>query len=145
MDKKFIYKIQKNRPPYLFVDKITKLIPQKICNSYLKLHKSKWFFKVHWPGDPNMPAFLQLEAMTQTCAIALLSRKKNKSKFIYVMSVDKVKFYKKVLPGDTLIIETTIEKIKMGVANCKGKCKVGNKTVSMAQFNLLIPEKFMRS
>ena len=55
-----------------------------------------------------------------------------------------MKFYKKVLPGDTLIVETKIEKIKMGVANCIGKCKVGNKIVSMAQFNLLIPEKFMR-
>ncbi len=145
MDKKFIYKIQRNRPPYLFMDKITKLIPNKVCNSYLKLNKNKWFFKVHWPGDPNMPAFLQLEAMTQTCAIALLSEKKNKSKFIYVISVDNVKFYKKVLPGNTLLIETKIEKIKMGVAKCKGKCKVGNKTVSMAQFDLLIPEKFMKN
>ena len=57
------------------MDKITKLIPNKVCNSYLKLNKNKWFFKVRC-GDPNMPAFLQLEAMTQTCISLSFLKKK---------------------------------------------------------------------
>ena len=77
MDKKYINKIQPNRSPYLFLDKISSLIPNKKCNAHLNLKKNLWFFKIHWPGNPNMPAFLQLEAMTQTCAIALFSIKGN--------------------------------------------------------------------
>lgn len=144
MNKKYIYKIQKNRPPYLFLDEITKLKTNKLCHAYLKLSKNKWFFKVHWPGDPNMPAFLQLEAMTQTCAIALLSKKDIKSKFIYILSVDNSRFYKKVTPGKILKIETKILNYKSGVANCAGKCMIDGKLASSANFKLLVPSEFMK-
>jgi 3-hydroxyacyl-[acyl-carrier-protein] dehydratase len=144
MDKKYINKIQPNRSPYLFLDKISSLIPNKKCNAHLNLKKNLWFFKIHWPGNPNMPAFLQLEAMTQTCAIALFSIKGNKSKFIYVISVENAKFFKKVTPGSKLMIETKIKKNNFGMAKCSGICKVDKKIVSSADFTLLIPEKFMK-
>lgn len=144
MDKKYITKIQQNRSPYLFLDKITLLSPNKRCNAYLSLKKNLWFFKIHWPGNPNMPAFLQLEAMTQTCAISLFSIKGNKSKYIYVISVETAKFFKKVTPGSKLMIETKIKKNNLGMVKCSGLCKVDKKIVSSADFTLLVPEKFMK-
>jgi 3-hydroxyacyl-[acyl-carrier-protein] dehydratase len=144
LDKKYLYKIQQNRPPYLFVDKILNLIPGKKCSSVFKLKKSLWFFKVHWKNNPNMPGFLQLESITQTCAIALLSKKSIKSKFIYLLSVDSAFFYKMVKPNDLMSIETKILRIKSGIAICEGKCKVDGKIVSKANFKLLIPDNFMK-
>ena len=55
LNKKQIIKIQKNRDPYLLMDYATKVIPGKSVEGYKILKKNEWFFKVHWPGDPNMP------------------------------------------------------------------------------------------
>ena len=65
LSKKQIIKIQKNRDPYLLIDYATKVVPGKSVEGYKILKKNEWFFKVHWPGDPNMPGMLQVEAMVQ--------------------------------------------------------------------------------
>ena len=52
-------------------------------------------FKVHWPGDPNMPGALQLECLTQMASIALLTLPNNKGKLVYLINADNIKFIKK--------------------------------------------------
>ena len=73
LDKSEILKYQKNRDPYLFLDFATKVVPGKSAEGYKDLTYKEWFFKVHWPGDPNMPGMLQLEALVQMSSLALLS------------------------------------------------------------------------
>ena len=90
-----IKEYQQNRHPYLFVDYIEKLVPGKISNGYKILSKDEWFFKVHWPGDPNMPGMLQVESLVQTSALALTTLPNNKGKLVYLISADKLRFIKK--------------------------------------------------
>ena len=69
-----ILKIQMNRDPYLMIDHADEIIIGKKSRGYKHLKNDEWFFKVHWPGDPNMPGMLQLEAMTQMASLIILSK-----------------------------------------------------------------------
>ena len=59
LNKKEILEYQQNRPPYLMIDFVDEVIPGKSAKGYKDLTKNEWFFKVHWPNDPNMPGMLQ--------------------------------------------------------------------------------------
>ena len=95
LNKDQILRIQKNRDPFLMVDEVINVIPGEKIYAKKYLNKDTWFFKVHWPGDPNMPG-VQLEAMTQACAI-ILQTKTNLRKLIYISNIDKA-YFKKRLP-----------------------------------------------
>ena len=73
LDKNGIYEYQQNREPYLMIDFATEIIPGKSAKGYKDLSKDEWFFKVHWPNDPNMPGMLQIEALVQMSALSILT------------------------------------------------------------------------
>jgi 3-hydroxyacyl-[acyl-carrier-protein] dehydratase len=135
-----ILKIQKNREPYLFIEHITDFELKKFAFGYKNLKNDEWFFKVHWENDPNMPGFLQIEAMTQLCAITILAEKKNHGKVVYLTSADNIKFFSKVLPGDKLIIKTYLKSYKRGIGAGSGECYVRDKKVSSANFSFVFPD-----
>ena len=141
LDLNQIKEYQQNRNPYLFVDYIDKLVPGEISNGYKMLSKDEWFFKVHWPGDPNMPGMLQVEALVQTSALALTSLPNNKGKLVYLISADRLRFIKKILPGSKLVLNTTIKDYKRGIANVEGKAFVDNALVCSADFKIIMPEE----
>ena len=96
LNKKQIIGIQQNRPPYLMIDYATKIIPGKLSEGYKQLKKSDWFFKVHWPNDPNVPGMLQIEALVQMGALSILTLPNNKGKTMYLTSANNLKFIKKI-------------------------------------------------
>ena len=106
-----ILEYQKNRDEFLMFDEVTKVIPGKSANGFKVLDKNLWFFKLHWPGDPNMPGMLQIEALIQLCAMAIFTLPNNKGKTMYLLNVSKAKFYKKVVPGGNFEIKTEIKHI----------------------------------
>ena len=108
LDKKKILEYQKNRDPFLMIDEATDVLPGKSSNGYKDLKVDEWFFKVHWPGDPNMPGVLQIESIVQMASLSILTLPNNKNKLMYIHSVEKVLFKKKILPGERLIIETNV-------------------------------------
>ena len=84
LDKNGIYEYQQNREPYLMIDFATEIIPGKSAKGYKDLSKDEWFFKVHWPNDPNMPGMLQIEALVQMSALSILTLPDNKGKIMYL-------------------------------------------------------------
>lgn len=105
MYKKLI-EIQPNRDPFLFIDKIVECNEEKNSITKKYLSKNEWFFKCHWENDPNMPAMLQLEAMSQTASMCLFSLHKPPKK-LYLVSVDKASFRKKIIPKMKIEITST--------------------------------------
>jgi hypothetical protein len=95
LDRKQIIKIQKNRDPYLLIDCATKVIPGKYAEGFKILKKNEWFFKVHWPGDPNMPGMLQAEAMVQMSSLIVFTLPEMKGKILYLVDGTNLKFFKK--------------------------------------------------
>ena len=139
LDKKKILEYQQNRPPYLMIDFANEVIPGKSAKGYKDLTENEWFFKVHWPEDPNMPGMLQIESLVQMCALSLLTMPGNKGKLVYLISADKIKLQKKVIPNDRLLIETKINSYNRGIAKCQGKGEVNHKLVCSAEFTVVMP------
>ena len=73
-----------------------------------------------------MPGMLQIEALVQTAALAILSIKGNEGKYMYLTKVFNANFFKKVTPENIFTSKTIIKSYKNGVANCQGKGIVNN-------------------
>ena len=141
LNKKDILEFQQNRNPYLFVDAATEIIPGVSAKGYRIFNEDEWFFKVHWEKDPNMPGMLQIEALVQTCALALFSLPGNKDKVAYLVSANNIKLIKRIVPECRLIMETEVISYKRGIAVCSGKGIVDDKIVCKANFNLILPNE----
>ena len=144
LDKRGIHEHQQNREPYLLIDYATEIYPGKSAKGYKDLTKDEWFFKVHWPQDPNMPGMLQIEALVQMSALSILTLPGNKGKTMYLTSAHNLKFIKKILPNTRLYIETKIKSFKRGLAICEGVGLVGNMKACKADFNLILPEEIKK-
>ena len=144
LDLQGIKDYQQNREPYLLIDYASEVIPGVSAKGYKDLKESEWFFKVHWPNDPNMPGMLQVESMVQMCALAILSLPGNKGKIVYLTSANNLKFIKKIVPNSRLNIETKIKNFKRGVANCEGLGKIDEEIVCKADFNLIFPDEIKK-
>ena len=101
-------------------------------------------FKVHWKNDPNVPGMLQIESLVQMSALSILSLPGNKGKVVYLISADKLKFIKKILPGSRLFIDTKIKSFKRGIAVCEGVGFIEDSLACKAEFNLILPEEIKK-
>ena len=144
LDKKGIHEYQQNRAPYLMIDFATEIIPGKSAKGYKDLKNDEWFFKVHWPKDPNMPGMLQIEALVQMCALSILSLPNNKGKVVYLTSAHNMKFIKKIIPESRLYIKTKIKSFKRGLAICEGIGLIEKQIACKADFNLILPEEIKK-
>ena len=140
-DMKKILEYQQNRSPYLMIDFAEEIIPGASSKGFKDLKEDERFFKVHWEKDPNMPGMLQVEALVQMSSLAILSLPGNKGKVMYLTSANKLKFYKKILPGSRLYLDTKVISFKRGIASCKGIGVVEGNKVSEAEFNLILPDE----
>jgi 3-hydroxyacyl-[acyl-carrier-protein] dehydratase len=133
-----IFEFQINRYPYLFFDKIECVIPGKMAIGYKNLTMNEWFFPVHFPEDPCMPGFLLAEALTQVCAMTILTLDMNKGKQVVLLSADKLKLYRKVRPGDTLELRTELLSYKRSIAKGYGKAYVDDRMTASLEMSFTI-------
>ena len=139
LDLKGILEYQQNRDPYLMIDHATKVIPGESAEGYKLMKKNEWFFKVHWPGDPNMPGMLQTEALIQMSALIVQTLPGNKGKTLYLVDANNLKFIKKILPGDKLKIFSKLTSWKRGLIKFDAEGFVENNKTCKASFTLVIP------
>ena len=144
LSKNEILEYQQNRDPYLMIDYVDELVPGKSVKGFKILKEDEWFFKVHWKNNPNMPGMLQVESLVQMAALSILSLPGNKGKFVYLVSANKLKFLKKVVPGDKFMISTVLKKFSRGIGNCSGEGFVNGKLACKAEFDLVLPEKVVK-
>ena len=144
LDKNQICEFQQNRDPYLMIDYVTEVVPGKSVNGYKDLKEDEWFFKVHWPTDPNMPGMLQIEALTQMSALSVLNLPGNKGEIMYLVSAEKLLFKKKVLPKKRFVIKTEVVKYQRGLLTCNAMGFVDNENVCSAKLNLALPKEIKK-
>ena len=95
MDIKQIMEIIPHRQPFLLIDRIEELEEGKRVVATKNVTYNEPFFNGHFPQEPVMPGVLQIEAMAQAGAVAIMSQEEYKGKIGYFGGVDKVKFKKK--------------------------------------------------
>ncbi len=137
MDVEQIMKLLPHRPPFLMVDRVLKIEGSKIVG-VKNVTMNEAYFQGHFPGHPIMPGVLQLEAMAQVAGVLLLRQAELVSQMAYFMSAEDVKWRKPVVPGDTLIIEVELTKIRGKIGKAKGVCKVGGEIVSEAGVTFML-------
>ena len=130
---------QPNRYPFLLIDYVEEVNPGKYARGYKNLTLNEWFFPNHFPGAPNMPGALQLEAIAQMLTVAITTIPGNKGKIIHAIEHN-VKFKKEVVPGKKLVIETTLNSWKRGIAHGRGIALIDNEIACEAEMILSIPE-----
>ncbi|MCM1537655.1 MAG: 3-hydroxyacyl-ACP dehydratase FabZ [bacterium] len=138
MTTKEIMEIIPHRQPFLLIDTIEELEPGvravgKKCVSY-----NEPYFAGHFPTEPVMPGVLIIEALAQVGAVAILSLEENKGKTAYFAAINHAKFKGKVTPGDVLMLETALTKIKGPMGIGEAKATVNGKLVASAELTFAI-------
>lgn len=138
---KDIAKILPHRYPFLLVDKIIELnlnenriVGQK-CVTF-----NEYFFQGHFPDAPIMPGVLVLEALAQTGGI-LIYKKGYHAKTAVLLTVEKAKFRKRVVPGDTLRLEVVMEHLSETGGKIMAEAKVNEKVVTQAKIGFALLDK----
>lgn len=133
-----IKEIIPHRYPMLLIDRVEELIDGEKVIAKKNVTINEPFFQGHFPHEPVMPGVLIVEAMAQAGAVALLSLEQFRGKIAYFGGIDKAKFRQKVTPGDTLILEVEIIKVKSSAGIGKGIARVDGKKVAEAELTFMI-------
>lgn len=137
-----IQNIIPHRYPFLLVDRILELDPNKRVVGIKNVTMNEPFFQGHFPGHPIMPGVLLLEAMAQTGGVlALKSNPDAKNKVLYFMSIDKAKFRKPVMPGDQVRFELDVLKMRSNVMSFKAQALVEGAVVAEAEMMAMIVDR----
>ena len=135
-----IMEILPHRAPFLLIDTVEELEPGKRVVAKTCVTFNEPFFQGHFPGNPVMPGVLICEALAQAGAVAILGLDENKGKTAYFASMDKVKFKKKVVPGDVLMLEVELVKIKGPFGIAKATATVDGKVAVSGEFTFALGE-----
>lgn len=124
-----------HRYPMLLVDKIIEIGQDHIVG-VKNVTANEPFFEGHFPEEPVMPGVLQVECMAQIGGVLILNQMEDPTAYsTYFLTIDKVKFRQKVVPGDTLVVKVTLTSpVRRGIANMRGLIYVGEKLVCEAEF-----------
>ncbi len=137
-----VMEILPHRYPFLLIDKILELEPEKRVVAIKNVTFNEPFFQGHFPGRPIMPGVLIMEALAQAGGVLLLEAVGDpKTKLVLFLSMDKVKFRKPVLPGDTLRLELDMVFYRRGICKMLGKAMVGDTKVAEAELMAKVIER----
>ena len=135
---KEIMEIIPHRSPFLLIDTIEELEEGKGAVGKKCVSFNEPYFAGHFPGNPVMPGVLIIEALAQVGAVATLGLPDWKGKTAYFVGIDKARFKQKVHPGDVLMLETKIIKIKGPIGVGEATATVDGKVVCKAELTFAI-------
>ena len=133
-----IMEVLPHRQPFLLIDTVEELEPGVRAVAKKNVTFNEPFFAGHFPGNPVMPGVLIIEALAQTGAVAILSQPEWKGKTAYFAGFNSAKFKQKVLPGDTLTLETKIIKVKGPIGVGEAIAYVDGKVACKAELTFAI-------
>ena len=130
-----IMRILPHRYPFLLVDRVIEVDPDKRIVALKNVTVNEPFFVGHFPSAPVMPGVLTIEAMAQAGAIlGLLERKPEelKNSLVYFMGIDEARFRRPIVPGDQMIMTVEVLRRKAIAWKMRGEVRVGNELAAEA-------------
>ena len=135
MDIRQILELLPHRYPMLLVDKVLSCDPGKRIVAIKNVTINEHFFAGHFPHHPVMPGVLIIEALAQAAAILTFKthdHKTDENSVYYFVGIDKARFKKPVLPGDTLELTAELKRFARGIWWYSTYAKVGDRVVTTA-------------
>ncbi|MEI8176661.1 MAG: 3-hydroxyacyl-ACP dehydratase FabZ [Candidatus Omnitrophota bacterium] len=131
LDINVIKRILPHRYPFLLVDRILTIDGMHIVG-IKNVSANEEFFQGHFPGRPIMPGVLVIEAMAQVAGVLMLAKDENFGKLAYFTGINNVRFRKTVVPGDQLVFDVQIVRVRSRLGQAKGQAKVDGVVVCEA-------------
>jgi 3-hydroxyacyl-[acyl-carrier-protein] dehydratase len=124
-----------HRYPFLLIDRIVRFVPGEEIVALKNVTMNEPFFQGHFPAKPVMPGVLIIEALAQAGGIlaAEIRGAEKQGEIIYFMGMDAVRFRKPVVPGDQLMLEARVLKMRSRVAKMAGRALVDGQLVAEAE------------
>jgi 3-hydroxyacyl-[acyl-carrier-protein] dehydratase len=135
-----IIEVLPHRYPFLLVDKILEIEQGKRAVGLKNVTINESFFQGHFPVRPIMPGVLVLEAMAQVGGFLLLTVTGNEGKLAYFGGMDKVKFRRPVVPGDTLVTEVELLRNRGSIGRVRVTGTVDGAVVAEGEFTFVLVE-----
>ena len=140
LDIKGIIRHQRNRYPVLLIDKIINLIPGQHATGIKCFTYNEWFFPGHFDDEPNVPGFVQVESLVQTFILTFLCKEEYAGMKTNFVSINNIRFKRKIVPGDVLQIEATLKSFKRGLATGFAESFVDGEQACSAEFIVAVPD-----
>jgi 3-hydroxyacyl-[acyl-carrier-protein] dehydratase len=129
-----------HRPPFRFVDAVDELVPGQRVRARYRVTGDEAFLAGHFPGNPILPGVIQLEALAQAGAVALLSDERYAGSLPLFGGVEDVRWRRLVRPGDELELEVVMDRLSARGGWGQGTATVGGKAACTARlFFILAP------
>ena len=131
-----------HRYPFLLVDRVLEIEPNKSIHAYKNVTINEPFFVGHFPHHPVMPGVLIMEALAQAAGILsfkTMGEKPSDDSVFYFVGIDEARFKKPVLPGDQLHLHVVIERQMRGIWKYKAEARVDGELA--AEANLMCAKR----
>lgn len=135
LDAAGIQKLLPHRYPFLLVDRVLEIVPDKHILAYKNITQNEPFFTGHFPGKPIMPGVLIIEALAQAGGLLtqLSHVGETSNRMFYMVKVESARFKKMVVPGDRLDLDVTIKRVIRNMAVYEGIARVDGVEVATAE------------
>lgn len=140
MENMDIQKILPHRYPFLLVDRVLEIEEGKKATGIKNVTVNEPFFQGHFPQNPIMPGVLIVESLAQVGAVMLLSMSENKGKLGVFTGIEKMKFRRQVVPGDTLLLEAELLMYRHGMGKAAVKATVDGQIAAQGEISFAVIE-----
>ncbi len=138
LDIREVMRILPHRFPFLMIDRVIELDGFKRAVGIKNVSINEPFFQGHWPGQPVMPGVLIVEAMAQLSGVLLLRKLEHTGKLAVLLSIDRVKLRRAVVPGDQLRVESIAENVKTRTGRVLCRATVEGKLAAEARIKFML-------
>jgi 3-hydroxyacyl-[acyl-carrier-protein] dehydratase len=138
LDVNQIKEVIPHRYPFLLIDQVVEMEEGKRVVAKKNVTINEPFFQGHFPDYPVMPGVLIVEALAQAGAVAMLQKEENKGKIGFLAGIDSCRFKRQVVPGDTLMLEVEITRLKGPIGKGKAKATVNGELACEAEIMFAI-------
>ena len=135
-----IKNILPHRYPFLLVDRVLEVQKGKYCKALKNISGNEEVFQGHFPSQAVLPGVMIIEALAQTAGIVIHSGKEDasSSEIVFFAGIDKAKFRIPVVPGDQLVLETSLINKRRNFWVFEGKASVDDKLAAQAEIKLML-------
>jgi 3-hydroxyacyl-[acyl-carrier-protein] dehydratase len=130
-----------HRHPFLFVDRIVELEADRRIVGVKNVSSNERYFIAGPGGRPVLPASILTEAMAQAGAVLILAKPENRSRLIYFMGIDRVRYRRPVGVGDQVLLEGTVVRLRAKMGSLRGVARVDGRVVCEGQMTFALTER----